>query len=353
MDLNTITLNKHHEKKMNSHLIIWDLDYPPNKKILQNKSTLILWRNYKSKNFPKALSIPTYVEKHSKYLHGIYLSWIHELGEIKINKKKLVEYFEIRPGFSYWWMSLLAEKSNYAKSLNISNVIKLFALDKWSKINKIKKIEIYSSNRLLLIITKEWSNYKKIVFEAKLKPNLDKNKKILRLIYNKLPLTIKALLWLVRFLSNNWNLRGAGIKNWKSSNGEITFVSYLFNTPSEAIKNNKYFSPFWTKLSNELNKSSIKTNWLHIYVKDKILFNSVKAAEYINNLNSKSQNLQIHTTLSSFLSIKVIFKTLRDWLFLRKKNKKINLYIHKKKQIGFLLPFFSTNGKSLYMERFP
>ena len=67
MDLNTITLNKHHEKKMNSHLIIWDLDYPPNKKILQNKSTLILWRNYKSKNFPKALSIPTYVEKHSNH----------------------------------------------------------------------------------------------------------------------------------------------------------------------------------------------------------------------------------------------------------------------------------------------
>ena len=94
-----------------------------------------------------------------------------------------------------------------------------------------------------------------------------------------------------------------------------------------------------------MNKSSIKTNWLHIYVEDEILSNSKSAANYINNLNNKSKSFQSHTTLSSFITIKLIFKTLKDWFILRKKGKIINFNNNIKKQINFLLPFFQHEWK--------
>ena len=167
----------------------------------------------------------------------MYLSWIYELGQIKISKKKLINHLEIRQDLSYWWMSLLSE-GNYAKSPNITTIIKIFALDEWSNRNRVKKIYLYTSNVMLINIIKIWSKNKKIILDIKLKSNSDKKKNILRLIYNKLPHTFQAIYWLVKFLVRNWKLRGVGNKKWKNSNGKITFVSYLFNVPPEAIKKN-------------------------------------------------------------------------------------------------------------------
>ena len=125
-------------QKIDSSVVIWDLEYPPSKKKILPKQKLILWRNYKLTNFPNALSIPTFVEKNSKFLRSMYLSWIYELGQIKISKKKLINHLEIRQDLSYWWMSLLSE-GNYAKSPNITTIIKIFALDEWSNRNRVKK----------------------------------------------------------------------------------------------------------------------------------------------------------------------------------------------------------------------
>ena len=83
----------------------------------------VLWCSYDPKGCNDVVSIPCLVEENSESLRSRYLEWIYDLGEIKINGKRIVDHLEIRSGFSYWWMTLLAEKCNYAKSPQIDDAI--------------------------------------------------------------------------------------------------------------------------------------------------------------------------------------------------------------------------------------
>ncbi len=58
-------------------------------------------------------SLPVYVEKHSNRLRDKYLAWIHDLGESQISGKRLIDHLALEEGLSYWWMTLLVEKSVY------------------------------------------------------------------------------------------------------------------------------------------------------------------------------------------------------------------------------------------------
>ena len=71
-----------------------------------------------------------------------YLSLIYEFGEAKVNGKRIIDHLIIRQNFSYWWMTPVAEKCNFAKSPQIDNIIKLMALEQWLQDNKYKKIKL-------------------------------------------------------------------------------------------------------------------------------------------------------------------------------------------------------------------
>ena len=66
---------------------------------------LLLWQSYGKEGRPNIISVPALVEKNAASLRQRYLALIHDLGEAKIGELKLVERLELRPGFSYWWMS--------------------------------------------------------------------------------------------------------------------------------------------------------------------------------------------------------------------------------------------------------
>ena len=69
-------------------------------------------------------SLPQLVDKEKKHLRSKYLELLYDLGEIRIDGKRLVDCLEIRPNFSYWWMTQLSEKCNAIKSPQINNAIK-------------------------------------------------------------------------------------------------------------------------------------------------------------------------------------------------------------------------------------
>lgn len=65
-------------------LLIWCCDTPPP----TGNWTNVLWQNFSS--CPQEISIPYLVEKHSDKLKNKLLTWIYDLGETKINKKRIV-----------------------------------------------------------------------------------------------------------------------------------------------------------------------------------------------------------------------------------------------------------------------
>ncbi len=126
-------------------LLIWDAEgTPPN-----GEWTPVLWREFVFSEQPDAVSIPALIETNADLLRKRYLAWVYELGEKSIQGKRLVEHLQLRPGLSYWWMTLLAEKCNSKKSTQIDDAIRLMALDEWATNQSISRVVLSTANQSL------------------------------------------------------------------------------------------------------------------------------------------------------------------------------------------------------------
>ena len=102
-----------------SSVLIWDCEEAPP----DGDWITVLWHSF-SEGERTTYSIPSFIEEHSDELKSRFLAWVYELGETLIDGRRLFDHLELRPGFSYWWMTLLAEKS-YGKSPCIYDSIRL------------------------------------------------------------------------------------------------------------------------------------------------------------------------------------------------------------------------------------
>jgi len=317
-----------------SNLLLWDEDSKPN----DNSYEVILWNSYKSSESDEFISIPKFVEENSDYLKSKYLSLIYELGEAKINGKRVIDHLIIRQNFSYWWMTLLVEKCNFIKSPQIDNIIKIMALELLLKEKSCHKIKIVSTNEDLAMSVSYLTNALQIDFEWERIQNIKPKRSLIKKAFHMLPNAIQSPIWLTNYLFSNWPLKGVGVKEWRKTSATSTFVSYLFNLVPEATKEGRYESHYWTKLNNLMDDEQHSSNWLHIYVKDKILPSSKKARNLIQQFNSSQKGHQVHVTLASFLSIQLIWHTLKDWYKVLKLNKMVCKQL--KSSSGYLWPLF-------------
>ena len=120
---------------------------------------------------------------------------------------------------------------------------------------------------------------------------------------------------------------GVGLKEWQNTSATTTFISYLFNLEPESLKKGSYKSNYWTSLTNLMHDKKYPSNWIHIYIKDTLVPNAIIARSLIKKFNAKNNGREVHVTLASFLSLKIIFNTLKDWIKVNKANKYIGTKI--------------------------
>ena len=276
--------------------------------------TIVLWRKFAIPGAADGVSIPALIEENAEELRSRYLGWIYKLGGLRIDGRRLIEHLEIRPRFSYWWMTLLAEKCNFAKSPQITDTIRLFAFDDWFKHStNIKYIELVSANHELRECLKNWCEAKTINFEWRQLPVEAKPVSLLKKTINQLPYTIQAWLWLIKYLLDRWTLRGVGVEEWRKTKSQITFVSYFFNLQSKAAQAGRFESDYWTKLPSILDKKKTLSSWLHLYVRSPIAPTANSAASILRSLNANQDAQQTHVFLDSFLSIKTVRRAIQDY----------------------------------------
>ena len=306
-------------------VLIWDSEYSPPYDP-KDKQILILWRSYDSQNFSNIVSIPQRVEDHSDLLRKRYLAWIYEIGETFSRGKRVVDQMQLRPGFSAWWMSLLAEKCNFTKSTQIDDAIRLLAFTDWMDTKNTARIVLVSSNAALAECLRRWCCRKGIGFQWRRQTKKKSSVSRLRGLYSKLPHALQALIWLVHWIQSRWVLRGAGQKFWEQSQGDITFVSYLFNLVPGSASRGVFESGYWGNLPETLCKKGFQTNWLHVFVKGSFLTSARDAAEQIRLFNQTSAGTQNHVMLDSFLSLLVLKQALRDWFYLQAKGRALRMH---------------------------
>ncbi len=323
-------------------LLILDVNNLP----LASGSFRVLWQSYATANTDKEISIPQLVENNADRLRSKYLALIYDLGELNVNGKTVVENLKINQVFSYWWMTLLNEKCNYTKSPQIDNIIKLLAFEDWIKAKSYNDIKLVSNNfelaesvRLLLIdldVNFYWEKEKIEKF----------NVKLFRIFFNKLPATIRAIISFTKYIISRWKLKGVGVSTWKKSSATLLFTSYFFNLTPDSVKEGKYKSRFWSILPNLLNNKNIQSNWLHLYVENRLVPSVSSAKVLIKKFNENNYN-QNHVFLDSFLTFGVVNSTIMSWIGQVAKNRKIERAI--KKQARFLWPLMDKDvNESLF-----
>ncbi len=289
---------------------IWDSEGQPS----ADASTTLLWRAFSADSLSECISIPKIIEENADVYKARYLAWIYEFGELPINGNRLLDKMQLRPGLSYWWMTLLAEKSNYMKSPHIDDAIRLLALTDWVAKRSVSHISLTSSSELLAECLRGWCEKVGIVFVWQRLPESRVAVSWLRRAYAALPLTLQALVWLLKYIWERWPLRGLGVSLWRQSQGKIAFVTYSDNCVPEANRQGRYENRYWAHLPDMLDEESVSSNWLHLYIKDGLFTTASHAAVALNAYNNSSRDRQIHVALDSFIGLNVICRTMRDYL---------------------------------------
>jgi len=291
-------------------VLIWDADGAPP----VSGGLVVLWRAFAGSADAGVVSIPALIEANAESLRTRYLTWVHEFGETSIRGRRLVDHLEIRPGFSYWWMTLFAEKCNYSKSPQIDDAIGLLAFEQWADQRHVSQVTLVTANAALAECMGSLCSKTGISFVSQAGPAAKDGLPWTKRLYRILPLPLQSFAWLLAHLLRRWPLRGVGLAEWRQSTGKIAFFSYLFNLVPEAAKCGRFESRYWGHLPDELRKDGIKTNWLHLYVESDALPSAAKAAGAIRQLNAAGQGEQIHVTLDSFLSLKLVLQAVHDGL---------------------------------------
>ncbi len=300
-----VTIRKKNQKNgLNIH--VWDAEgFAPE----CDNVTIVLWASFSGKDNKNIISLPKFVEDHSAELRSRYLSWIYELGEKQVNNKNIVDHLELRPGFSFWWMTLISEKSIF-KSPQIFDVIKLFALEDIHKKIQPVKIIFTSSNKKLSNIISKWCKSMKVECEIHLLHSIKEKPSFLR-IYRSFPGPLLALLGLLRHTFQRFPFHRK--HTLKANNADITFIDYFINLAPDSISSGNFGSNYWTELVDLLREENKYTNWLHKFIPHKELNTSNSAIDLMRRFNKSSDNKEQHLMLNGVVDFSMAFKIFIDY----------------------------------------
>jgi len=290
-------------------ILIWD-----SKEVLPQGHFLnFLWQGFANTDAENIISIPEYIELNSKRLREKYLAWIYALGASSTNNKSVIKQLEIRKSFSYWWMTLLAEKCNFSKSEHINDALRLMALDELLKDESIGRILLVSDDDALARSIKAIYEKKGFRFEFRRLSSVKRlsHKEKMRKFS---PFWLQGIIW---FSVRSWICLWCFCDFRKKLNvvdSNITFITYLDSDNFLHKSADNIGGNYWGELPKKLNQQNIKVTWLCIYANE-LTFKSAKNIQRgFEGLNIVKGSSCSYVLIDSYLNLAVIFRTLVDWI---------------------------------------
>jgi surface carbohydrate biosynthesis protein (TIGR04326 family) len=292
---------------MTTPLTVWDCKTPPPIGIGQ----VLCWQGYA--NTDQVFSVPRYLEDNAEHFRAKYLAFIHDLGESQINGKSLIDHLDTGDGYSFWWMSRLAEK-NPLISPNIYNCLRMLALEKIILDKKPSKLAFYSSDLNLGQAIKQLCQNLGITFVWQSDNKVTKNLS-LRKLYLKLPFLLQGLISL-RHIGLRWPLRKLEKPQWFSGIKSIFLCSYFIHLDPAACSAGQFYSRQWGSLTKYFNESGRLTNWVHHFLFSPVVPNVQTGLRWLKLFNLAPKKQGYHIFLETYLSWNVLFRALKNWCWL-------------------------------------
>lgn len=293
---------------MSGSITLWDEQSDPK----ERANEVWCWRSYASGD--RVVSVPRYLEDHAERLRARYLAFIHDLGDRRISGQRVVDHLERNAGFSYWWMTQLAEKSPF-KSPRIYCCLRLLALEEMLRARPPSALTLVSADRELgLAIRKLCENFGIVFIHSR--PKRSPTKWSLRRVYNALPFPMQGAISMARHLAGRWHLRRNGTPPWFAGENATSLFSYFIHLDQATCSQGRFYSRQWGVLPELLHEQGKRTNWIHHFFVSPAVPSTDTALEWVGRFNSDASRQGYHAFVDSYLGPKVLARALRDWFWL-------------------------------------
>lgn len=270
---------------------------------------VLLWQSYKVR--PSRASVPRYLEDHAERLRAKYLAFVHDLGESKVDGKRIVEHLDLGDGFSFWWMTQLSEKSPF-KSPYLYGCLRLMALEEILLEKRPAMLILDSADRTLAQATRRLCQNLGIGFSWRLAKG-PRWKLSLHELYRCLPYAVRGLISL-RHVVTQWPLRRVRRPDWFSGDNAIFLCSYFFNLDPVSAAVGRFNPRQWEGLPDLIQESGKHGNWIHHFLIGSGLPGITAALGWLRLFNQDTSRQGSHIFLQSYLSWRVLFRALGKWI---------------------------------------
>ena len=308
--------------------------------------TTLFWQQYPGIDNPSDISIVQLVEQNAEELRSKYLAWIYDLGETKIEGKSVIDHLSIRPGFSYWWTSSIGQKFNCSGTSQINDAIKALALEEFVRKQKFTDIFLTSDNLQLAECVEHFCQRNAINFQFK-KTKAIRKKGLVKLLFHSLPGSIRAVIFLLRYLVKTFPLYF--VRNIKTPNvvGEVMFIDVLVHLDKQSGLAGKFRSNYWTALIDKLQQWNIKSNWAHLFFPHPAVPSIKQANHLINTFNSSSNDEQFHILVERPLKFNTLVTVISDFFKVRRSLSRLK-NIREVRPIGSNLDLWALHVEDFY-----
>ena len=83
--------------------------------------------------------------------------------------------------------------------------------------------------------------------------------------------SLKALIYLFRYLLKRWSLRKLSVPKWSSGENTLFLFSYFIHLDKQEAESGHFYSKQWEKLPQHLLASGFQLNWCHLFLTSSII----------------------------------------------------------------------------------
>lgn len=285
-------------------VLVWDREGEPS----DFEGEVLQWRAYTVG--PRASSVPAYLEAHAERLRGAYLAFIHDLGEARISGMRVVEHLSLDDGFSFWWMSWLAEKSPF-KSQGIYTGLRLLALEDMLLARKPARLELASDDANLVEAIFVLCGNLGIACARRHVRGTARHS-----LRELLPHWLRGALSLVQRIASCWPLRRYSEPPWFSGNDAVFIGSFFAHIDAESCARGEFRSRYWGTLPEMLRAAGRSTNWIHqfVYGYSSDAPDAPTSLSWLGRFNADADRQGRHAFLESYLTWGVVLRASINWL---------------------------------------
>jgi surface carbohydrate biosynthesis protein (TIGR04326 family) len=286
-------------------VVVWDQREEPR----PGAEEVLCWQSYYEAT--RVFSLPRYLEEHAERIRSRYLAFVHDLGEWCFAGRRIIDHLEIEDGFSFWWMTQVAEKSPL-KSPRIYDCLRLICLEEILQQRRPARVALVSADRALAEAVGRLCANLRVDFSL-VANAAQKRKWSARSVYEALPYPLRGLLSL-RHLGARWPLRHARAAPWFSGDAALFICSYFIHLDPNLCARGRFHSRQWEGLPKALHSWGVRINWLQLFLFSSVVPSVRKGVEWLNRFNANPDDQGHHAFLDGYLTTGRVAAALRMWV---------------------------------------